>query len=80
MGIWIATAHGLPREDEAVQFALGSRRVPLRGRYRRGEFATRWWRYPAWTVERWCAINRSAERATHPGPAAALDHHLAAAM
>ncbi|HEY6943120.1 hypothetical protein [Dokdonella sp.] len=80
MGIWMTTAQGLPGEGEAVQFTIGARRVPLRGRYRDGEFATRWWRYPASAVHRWQVLDRSVDFAAHAVAATTFDERMAAAM
>lgn len=75
MGIWTTTAQGLPGEDEAVQFTIRERRVPLRGQYRHGEFATRWWHYPACNVNRWSALEHEPDVASVD----AFDAHAAAA-
>lgn len=64
MGIWTTTAQRVPGEDEAVQFTIRGRHVPLRGWYRRGEFATRWWRYPACSVNRWSALEHESDIAS----------------
>lgn len=80
MGIWITTAQGLPGEDEAVQFTIGARAVPLRGQYRHGEFATRWWRYPAWNVDRWSVLDRDADVVSRASSAHAFDDRVAAAI
>ncbi|MGN6519503.1 MAG: hypothetical protein ACTHK2_08790 [Dokdonella sp.] len=80
MGIWTTTAQGLPGEDEAVQFIIGARNVPLRGRYRRGEFATRWWSYPVCSVESWCVLERDAGIVSRSMPACAFDERIAAAI
>ena len=61
MGIWFATAQTLPCEDEAVQFVIGERSVPLRGQFRDGAFATRWWRYAADDVCNWCTLRPSID-------------------
>ena len=61
MGIWFATAQTLPCEDEAVQFVIGERSVPLRGQFRDGAFATRWWRYAAEEVCNWCTLRPSTD-------------------
>ncbi|MBA8885641.1 hypothetical protein [Dokdonella fugitiva] len=79
MGMWTTTAQRLPGEDEAVQFMIDARCVPLRGCYRRGEFATRWWRYPAWSVERWSVIERDAAVA-HAPSAHAFNERAAAVV
>lgn len=71
MGTWTTTAQALPGEDEAVEFTIGERCVPLRGSYRRGEFATRWWRYPAWTVNRWSVLERGQELVPRGMPSSA---------
>lgn len=78
MGTWTTTAQGLPGEDEAVQFMIGTRSVPLHGLYRRGEFETRWWRYPAWSVERWSVIDRDARFTSRASSTCAFDPLAAA--
>lgn len=79
MGIWTTTAQGLPGEDEAVQFTIGERCVPLHGLYRHGEFATRWWRYPAWSVNRWSVLDHGLVAAANTQVAGAFDERVALA-